>query len=557
MADVYPFFDFESIKNRCNKDLIKFVDDQQINLQVLCNMKTNCDLINVDSKNEMQEQITKILDSMKTIKGNPQLSENYIEMLKNETDDDKKQKLWIVRTYLFYQILTFATAMFLDEKLHKDVYDGNTNAEELVQLAFIDIKEDLKNYKMGIFGSMSPSSDIDIGIQYSGQLKNTALAFIVSTIENLFLIFTGVESLDFDIETYADMLTIPNSDQLDTNHPDIFYLNTSKLTEDDLATFLPIAGNSIVRNVYLAKNGTPTTEDLSELTFDKILTELKYPLGDKTELDEKVTETQTELSKDINNKEKKAAHYAATHAVTIYNFFSDAKNLTPFTKDDAWLNQSKEAVAKFMKETKKERRKMYYDAVLAAETAKNDYLKLDENDKPLKMIELLVFIGTALTYRMESYTCASTVYHVVRTMQAKTAAVPVAEEVAAPGKVVAPVAEEVAAPVAEDTPQKYPTNLIECPDNSTKVVCVIGKVGFQLSLLEQIGYIYRFHLEYCINNKNAEKCDKKKTKYTTRLVNAIKKITAIVPKGGKRKQRTKKRNNKTKKRKSRRYKHRN
>lgn len=540
MAEVYPFFDFLSIKTRCDRDIAKFKEDQ-----ISANdLSLECDLINENlNKESMQAQITKILELMKTIRGNPQ-PENYIDMVKNELDDSKKQKLWIARTYLFYQILTFATAMFLDKELHDKVYDGNTNAEELVQLDFMDIKDDLTNYKMGIFGSMSPSSDIDIGIQYSGQLKNTALAFIVSTIENLFLIFTGVESLDFDIETYADMLTIPNPNQSDTTHPDIFYLDTSKLTETDLATFLPIAGNSIVRNVYLAKK-----EDVQGLTFDKILTELKYT-GSREGLAQKVTETQTALDTDKDNKdnkETKAAFDAATHAVTIYDFFIIEGNLTPFTKDAEWLDKSKNEVDQFMSKTKKERREMYYKAVDAAEKSKNAYLELAKDDKKTEMIELLLLIGTALTYRMESYTCAPTVYHVVRTMQAKAAA-------AAP-VVAASVVEVVA---GEETPQKYPTNTpLRCPNNGTEAACVIGKVGFQLSLLEQIGYIYRFHLDYCVegDHKDPAKCDKKKTKYTTRLVNAIEKIDSF--KGGKRKRRTKKRNNKTKKRKSRRYKHRN
>jgi hypothetical protein len=557
MAEVYPFFDFESIKTRCNKDIAKFKEDQGLDTGFANDLFLECQLISEDlTKELMQAKITKILELMKEIRGNPESPENYIEMVTNEKDNSKKQKLWIARTYLFYQILTFATAMFLDENLHKAVYENNTNAAELFKLDFIDIKDDLTNYKMGIFGSMSPSSDIDIGIQYSGQSTNTALAFIVSTIENLFLIFTGKESLDFDIETYADMLTIPNPDQSDKEHPDIFYLDTSKLTEADLATFLPIAGNSIVRNVYLAKE-----EDVDGLTFDKILTELKYT-GDREGLDKKITETQTALDADKDNKVLKDAFDAATHAVKIYDFFKIEGKLAPFTQDTTWLNKSKEVVKEFMNKSSHDRRKMYYDAVIAAETAKNGYLSIEKQDKKTEMIELLKLIGTALTYRMESYTCAPTVYHVVRTMQAKAVAAPVAVPgeaapgEAAPGEAAPGEAAPGEAAPGEAAPRKYETTVpLRCPVNGTEAECVIGKVGFQLSLLEQIGYIYRFHLEYCLDNEHVEKCDKKKTKYTTRLVNAIEKIDSF--KGGKRKRRTKKRNNKTKKRKSRRYKHRN
>ena len=86
--------------------------------------------------------------------------------------------------------------------------------------------DELKNFKMGIFGSITPTSDIDIGVQYSGNgLEKPGLSYIVSRFENLFVSLTGKEtgSLAYDIETYADMMTLPNPGEDKEKYPDYFY----------------------------------------------------------------------------------------------------------------------------------------------------------------------------------------------------------------------------------------------------------------------------------------------------------------------------------------------
>ncbi len=75
-----------------------------------------------------------------------------------------------------------------------------------------------ENITFGIFGSMSATSDIDVGIQYSGKNPEfTGLASIVLRCEQLFLIFTNVSSLHFDIEIYADLMTITRPSDINPN----------------------------------------------------------------------------------------------------------------------------------------------------------------------------------------------------------------------------------------------------------------------------------------------------------------------------------------------------
>jgi hypothetical protein len=46
-------------------------------------------------------------------------------------------------------------------------------------------------------------------------------------------------------------------------------------------------------------------------------------------------------------------------------------------------------------------------------------------------------------------------------------------------------------------------------------------------MLEQIGYMYRFHLTYCFENKDKQKCDKKIKKYRERYDDALQKMSKI------------------------------
>jgi hypothetical protein len=134
------------------------------------------------------------------------------------------------------------------------------------------------------------------------------------------------------------------------------------------------------------------------------------------------------------------------------------------------------------------------------------------------IIDLIVAIGQALTLRMESYTCSPTVLHVVRVLQAE-AQIKAASAISS-GKY-------------ETT---TPSDVCELDKKLKTPKCVVGKTGFILSALEQIGYMYRFHKTYCEGGAHPDpaKCTKKIGKYKNRLVHAMENIKTHAQGGGKR-----------------------
>jgi hypothetical protein len=427
--NTYPFFEYDSIIRRCKADIDSFVLQQNCPDNIGISLRIDGQF----SKENMDTIIAGILTKMMDF--TLPTEENYVDKI-SSIEEENQKKLWIARTYLFYQLLIFATATFLSKNLYDIIYT-DTNIfpyrEDLTQ-------DELKNFKMGIFGTMSPTSDIDIGIQYSGNtLKTPALAYIVSRFENLFLIFTKHSSLDYDIETYADMMTIPSVDE-NFKDQDYFYLDSGSFNESNYIAMLPFAYNSILRNLYLA--GGEITENTT--------------LGD-----------------------------------IVNTFLSDNKDIQDKIVDEKIFDESKKTVNTFFSLDYNTQRYEYYTKVDVAEKMKFGFGQKIYNLDPSEISSLMGLIGDALTYRMESYTCAPTVIHVVRTMQA--------------------------------SPDKYKTNTPDCIDKpKLKPFCVIGKFGYLLSILEQIGYMHRFYLSYCEgSHADPAKCSKKQEKYKKRLDDAI------------------------------------
>jgi hypothetical protein len=234
------------------------------------------------------------------------------------------------------------------------------------------VVKELESFKMGIFGSLTPTSDIDLGIQYSGEtLQRPALAYIVAAFESLFFIFTGKSSLAFDIETYADMMTIPNPNtSSSTTNPDMFYLNSSNFTEMHFLKMLPYAYNSIARNILLA--------------YDK-----------------KLPNSSSEFQ-----------------VISIYTQPIIDPRIRGDLSQPELLDQAIQRMHAFLKLQVQDARKAYYEKVEAAEASKMKLVKDDKLHDTDRICETMTLIGEALGYRMESYICAPTVIHVVRILQA-------------------------------------------------------------------------------------------------------------------------------------------
>jgi hypothetical protein len=222
---------------------------------------------------------------------------------------------------------------------------------------------------LAIFGSLTPTSDIDVGINYLGRpLETPVLAYVVSRIENLFLLFTnGSSTLDFDIELYSDIITLPKPNNPNENY---FYLDSTKFTEDNLKKMLVIACNSIARNAYVRNPA-----QFGQVTISSIratISRLGLPV-----------EILDNLSEDM-------------------------------------FNRSKETIKRYFRMTYDQQRNTYYEKVTIAEKYVFDNIARKEigTIDPDIICEAMYLIGDSLTYRMESYNCAPTVVHVVRIYQA-------------------------------------------------------------------------------------------------------------------------------------------
>ena len=193
------------------------------------------------------------------------------------------------------------------------------------------------------------------------------------------------------------------------------------------------------------------------------------------------------------------------------NFYVDIKD--DFSQD--WLEKLQKLVFDYMGSDYNQGRYKYYNLVNIAEESKFRGTKDIDNITVDQICEIMVNIGFSLTYRMESYNCAPTVIHVVRILQA---------------------AKEKAEKYKTLTPKTYCIGKVQYLDP----YCSLGKYGYALSCLEQLGYIYRFYETYCVEQKptyNKAKCAKKMNKYMGRYENGffyfVQYYTGKISRGGK------------------------
>jgi virulence-associated protein VapD len=365
--------------------------------------------------------------------------------------------------------------MMLEETIFNDVYQ-NYHKKRVFNPFIID---QLPFYKMGIFGSITPTSDIDIGIQYSGSNPELiGLSYIVSVFEDLFLIFTGINSLQFDIETYADMMTIPNLDEhTNKEHPDVFYLDTTNFQETHFHSMIPFIESSILRNYVTAELAIGNKNNIND-----IINSFSY-----NEFNTNVPKISDIIKKTYLNNTK-------------FGYSNEENTNITLNKE------AKKMVADYMNASYDEAREKYYKYVNETEKSlihvKNIYKQTNEVVlTPEEIVVIMQNIAKSLIYRAESYTCGPTVMHVVRVLQANI-----------------------------KNPTKYDTlKPGYCITNKNKdAYCSIGIYGYLISICEQLGYLYRFYITYCIKDDVPEKCSKKNKKYRERFNNANKNIESIM-----------------------------
>jgi hypothetical protein len=495
---VYPVLESKSLNDRCSRDIEQFLREQDIQDNPVVK-----DLLLTSDSSSFDDFTSKIDELNPKFHGDA----NYVYII-STLSPSEQQKNWILRTYLVYQLLIILTLSLSNSVLYEAIFTKarSIGSTEIFTLAFRDdVPSRLSDIKLGIFGSLTPTSDIDIGFSgLSEEGYKPCLAYVVSRFELLFKIFTGKSCLDYDIESYADMITVPNPDESSkTEYPDLFYIDSSKLDWNDAQTkreLLPIAFNSIVRNAMIA-------EIPDSITLSEVLSQFR------------------ENTRDV-----------------VLNLKDDPVAVEAF-------ETSKTTIRTFLNMTYEQQIQAYYDKVVVAENLKVETLTgkntIDALNTltDLQIISLMKAIGDALTLRMESYTCSPTVLHVVRALQAE--AQKIAQQ--ATNRFLETIKPSSTVNGSNNIPGKYitttPAELCNITTKLQTAKCVIGVTGFILSALEQLGYMYRFHKVYCLGGSHPDdtKCKKKIDKYQIRLMHANTNIDMLQRrKGGARRKRSKK-----------------
>lgn len=480
---------------------------------------------------------------------------NYLEHLhkltenKNDVNKMLSLKLWILRIILFYLLLIYATYIFTNEEVFKKLYSDSPKPKRIFNE---EVSSEIESFELGIFGSSKTTSDIDVGIRYVGTNDLTRLGYVVSIVEDLFQTFIGVKnSLALDIEPYADMYILLNWDTCTKEiYPDMFFLNTSQLTDPDFKTdILPYVYASIIRNYIKSKyqeNTVPiehkdkikkellkdidTTVDIFDVVKKFDVNDLKsynFKLGDNANLEDKNTL--------ILDKIK------LMRKTEFYKYIKDI-NTTAF-------DEGYDMTFDYMSKSYDDSREKYYEIIQGAEEILKSvrtqiYTHFNTEKKECKEIENIIDpvieldkknvtdcmkkIMHSLIYRQESYVCPSTITHIVRTIQAKSTT-------------------NATACIDTNTLTTVPNINIYTSINPK---CVIGDFGYIISALEQYGYLLRFYSDYCgeiqTTSKNAlggsehvksltdDTCIAKNKKYILRLVDAVNNMTSPNQTAGKR-----------------------
>jgi hypothetical protein len=459
-----PLVDFNPTKlnEGYNYDVNRFNNEQKSNIIMHSSFNT------IDSFDSVNKNIQSILDELKNaVKAATKKDWIYFEYSHDvpeliKTDNINANKLWGLRHALCYQLLIYT--------YYKSVNETYT-------------VDDLNLFKLGIFGSVTPTSDIDIGFQYAKAERRLVgiIAHVVKTFEDAFIDLTQKYSLGYDIEPYADMM------YLDDNEGGLFYCDSTDFDESDLLKIMPAIGASIIRNVVQSKIDSDSKKYIDMRRYKS---QEKQTGG--------TIENIQKLIDDFNFSDIHSYFVVSLHPkITDEIQITEEINTTFSTifANTSWTSDAKKLATEYMTTYYNNSRNNYYEKVKYAETILSEItLTRDTTIDKEKRLNLMVAIAEALVFRAESYVSPSTVMHVVRVIQAE---------------------------------EKCPPEGCEALKiKKSKAQCVLGKFGYVMSCMEQIGYLYRFNETYCKegSHKNENKCNAKYKKYFPRLVDGIKRL---------------------------------
>ena len=295
--------------------------------------------------NELPEEIKKIAHD----------NNDYQIILHDLTDIELKGQLWHFR-------LRYICVVLLD--------------------VFKEIGKRCEQINLGIFGSESLTSDIDIGVFYKENItinKNTIkLSEIVKSFESIF-VKQKYTSLDLDTEMYANY-SVKNVKP---------FIKTDDAGYDKMIPYV-VAG--------MIKNYFQSLFDSNNSLCD-IRRKIKLLHKKNCDRDKII---------------KKIDYITPSNIIDIPNKSLLSREDINFIKEEITkcFEDSKEIISEYINHNYKSGCKKYYDTL---DKIHDEYIKKDIN-----ISELNKYISYALVFRAESYQCSPTIYHVVYGIQASS-----------------------------------------------------------------------------------------------------------------------------------------
>jgi hypothetical protein len=474
------------INNFLNTEIATFkgkVTDSTVDLN-LTKLFTNYDSI--------KECTDKIIKSINEVLSNKSLTslgkniKNYEQSrdIKRIFDINKPlaQRLFILRHKLLFQILIITHALMSNKSLFDEVYKKFPTYNATYNADFLS---EINNLKIGCWGSLNITSDIDLGFQYASRTnrKPGILRGLVEIFEDMFLILTEKTTLNFDIEPYCDLM------YMDIKGESLFHCNTEDFSVEDL--LLP---TTIDRSKYCLMDciGASIIRNYMQYTLDKGFAKDIRKYKREAEINETSKNQESKMIDDfdfIKTCTEFGVLMGSSYSADLRTFLSSI-----FTENAQWIAGSKQIAKNYMLHTYMNSRNQYYKFIEIAEQMliDNPSILTDATTLPDKNIrlKLMIVIALALNFRAESYVSPSTVTHVVRIMQAKN------------------------------------NNNVECnsgPYPTRSPSCALNNIGYLMSIMEQAGYIMRFRLTYCDdkNNPSNDCIHKVEEKYMARLIDGL------------------------------------
>jgi hypothetical protein len=477
------------IKGHTN-DVLSFIQENKVNTQPFV-----LDTQNVATFQVMKVKIDEIIANINVILdkyGNILHPLTWVafeyshDIYSKVVESSDKYVLWLLRHQLCYQILIYTCIILKNKTLFGEIFSKEISKDgyKITPTVFKEGSEvEIDKFKLGIFGSITVTSDIDIGIQYSEPVSRVPgiISYVLKTFEDLFILFTGKSTLKFDIEPYGDMMYF---DIVDQNGQTVsyFYCDTTDFDNNDFIELMPEIGASIIRNYIQSQlDLNIIKQDIRRFKINEVI-------------DPSVKNGATQIIKNfgftIDNKGDipEFSNLSSIIGVDIFKqktMFGNGNSYYP------WVGLSKGIAADYLLNKYDDTRTKYYAEVAKAEDilAKNiDIFKGTKTDIDTKVIrkQLMKAIALALNYRAESHVSPSTIMHVVRVIQGK------------------------------ENLQGQPCNSMTYP--KTKAQCSLGRIGYIISMVENLGFLMRFRLTYCNDPSTKEKCDKKINKYLPRFI---------------------------------------